>query len=201
MKIRAFIKKAKSRKGRASEDKCEKESLSAGEGNSNIRNSGKTDSESDTTSLSDIRAKATCSNNGESFLGDINNTAHDACILTSTDNTNANAGLCPYRHGTVYAGPYPGYVHANPKRGICPNGCKAKLNSEITSDETLTQTVLREAFEYLELYYHERSEDLRGTKGFLPKEERLAKVRESIMETGTYVHTFDELGKLNVFLI
>ncbi len=108
-------------------------------------------------------------------------------------------GKCPFKHGTVYAGPYPGYVHGNPKRGICPNGCRA--SSVITEDESTAETMMREAMEYLELYYHERNEDMSGTKGFLPKKERMAQVRDAIHETGTYVHTFDELGKIAFFML
>jgi len=55
------------------------------------------------------------------------------------------SGKCPYRHGTVYAGPYPGYPHGNPKRGICPNGCRATLNADITRNESPKNTLLREA--------------------------------------------------------
>ena len=55
------------------------------------------------------------------------------------------SGKCPYRHGTVYAGPYPGYPHGNPKRGICPNGCRATLNADITLNESPKDTLLREA--------------------------------------------------------
>eukprot|EP00984_Skeletonema_dohrnii_P005886 scaffold2082_cov110-Skeletonema_dohrnii-CCMP3373.AAC.1 len=104
-------------------------------------------------------------------------------------------GQCPFKHGTVYSGPYPGYAHGNPKRGICPNGCRAEMtgDSDMTDDESTAETMMREAMEYLELYYHERSEDMSGTKGFLPKEERMAQVREAIHETATYAHTFDEL--------
>ncbi len=108
-------------------------------------------------------------------------------------------GKCPFKHGTIYAGPYPGYVHGNPKRGICPNGCRA--SSVVTEDESMAETMMREAMEYLELYYHERNEDMSGTKGFLPKKERTAQVREAIHETGTYVHTFDELGKISFFML
>jgi|SaaInl74LU_5_DNA_1037368.scaffolds.fasta_scaffold01942_5 hypothetical protein len=107
-------------------------------------------------------------------------------------------GQCPFKHGTVYSGPYPGYAHGNPKRGICPNGCKAEMNDDldINDDESTAETMMREAMEYLELYYHERSEDMSGTKGFLPKKERMAQVRKAIHETATYAHTFDELGKI-----
>ena len=55
------------------------------------------------------------------------------------------SGKCPFRHGTVYAGPYPGYPHGNPKRGICPNGCRATLNADITRNESPKDTLLREA--------------------------------------------------------
>ncbi|KAL7439883.1 hypothetical protein ACHAXM_006921 [Skeletonema potamos] len=105
----------------------------------------------------------------------------------------SSTGRCPFKHGTVYTRPYPGYVHGNSKRGICPNGCKAEMNSDITEDESIAETMLREAMEYLELYYHERNDDMTGTNGFLSKKERMAQVRKSIEETGTYVHTFDEL--------
>ena len=108
-------------------------------------------------------------------------------------------GKCPFKHGTIYAGPYPGYVHGNPKRGICPNGCRA--SSVVTEDESMAETMMREAMEYLELYYHERNEDMSGIRGFLPKKERMAQVREAIHETGTYVHTFDELGKISFFIL
>lgn len=110
-------------------------------------------------------------------------------------------GKCPFKHGTVYSGPYPGYVHGNPKRGICPNGCKAETNSVITEGESTAEAMMREAMEYLELYYHERNEDMSGTEGFLPKKERMVQVRRAIYETGTYVHTFDELGKISFYMM
>ena len=47
--------------------------------------------------------------------------------------------------------------------------------------------------EYIELYYHEREDDMRGKTGFLPKEKRMDMVKQYIAETGTYEHTFDEL--------
>ena len=128
----------------------------------------------------------------------------------------APSGKCPFRHGmyycylcvgfctsehtltiflsgTVYAGPYPGYVHGNPNRGICPRGCRALPNADITSNETPKQTLLREAFEYMELYYHERTDDMKGMPNFLPMEKRMEQIKQSIDDTGTYEHTFDEL--------
>eukprot|EP00984_Skeletonema_dohrnii_P025776 scaffold14965_cov155-Skeletonema_dohrnii-CCMP3373.AAC.1 len=115
--------------------------------------------------------------------------------LLKLNDITTTTGQCPFKHGTVYSGPYPGYAHGNPKRGICPNGCRAEMNgdSDMTDDESTAETIMREAMEYLELYYHERSEDMSGTKGFLPKEERMAQVRKAIHETATYAHTFDEL--------
>lgn len=102
-------------------------------------------------------------------------------------------GKCPFRHGTVYAGPYPGYVHGNPKRGICPMGCRPKMTDEITSNETSTQTLLREAKEFIDLYYHERKEDMKDIDGFLGKKERMEMIKKSIEIMGTYEHTADEL--------
>ena len=32
-----------------------------------------------------------------------------------TTSAPAPSGQCPYRHGTVYTDPYPGYIHGNPK--------------------------------------------------------------------------------------
>eukprot|EP00984_Skeletonema_dohrnii_P034576 scaffold33595_cov95-Skeletonema_dohrnii-CCMP3373.AAC.1 len=117
-------------------------------------------------------------------------TISSASLSHGTGNT---TGKCPFKHGTVYSGPYPGYAHGNPERGICPNGCKAVMNSDITDNESTAETMMREAMEYLELYYYERSEEMSGTNEFLPKKERMAQVREAIHETGSYVHTFDEL--------
>ena len=93
----------------------------------------------------------------------------------------------------VYADPYPGYCHGNPNRGICPSGCRPKLNVDITGQETQKETLTREAMEYLDLYYHERSSAMKDTDGFMSKEERMTMVQHSIDQTGTYEHTFDEL--------
>lgn len=54
-------------------------------------------------------------------------------------------GKCPFLHGSVYADPYPGYVHGrNP--AICPSGCTPSLN--VSDGETVTETLLREALEF-----------------------------------------------------
>lgn len=49
------------------------------------------------------------------------------------------------------------------------------------------------SIEYIELYYHERGDDMHGKTGFITKEKRMDMVKQSIEETGTYEHTFDEL--------
>ena len=93
----------------------------------------------------------------------------------------------------MYAGPYPGYVHGNPIQGICPSGCRPELNSDITQSESPKETLLREATEYIELYYHERQDEMKGSEDLVSKEQRMCVIRESIENTGTYEHTFDEL--------
>ena len=45
----------------------------------------------------------------------------------------------------LLARPYPGYSHGNPKRGVCPHGCRPTLNADITLNETPKDTLLREA--------------------------------------------------------
>ena len=91
------------------------------------------------------------------------------------------------------ARPYPGYAHGNPKRGVCPKGCRPEMDCDITDHEDPEQTLLREAIEYMELYYLEREEEMKGVDGFQTKEDRIRDVCESIKSTGTYEHTFDEL--------
>lgn len=100
---------------------------------------------------------------------------------------------CPFGHGTVYSSPYPGYVHGNKTRGICPNGCRPIADSELLEKEGPQQTVMREALEFLEMYYKERQVEMAKTEGFLTKSERINQVKTSIESTGTYTHTFDEL--------
>ena len=67
------------------------------------------------------------------------------------------------------------------------------MNTNVAAMEDPSDTLLREATEFIELYYHERQDEMKGTDGFLSKEERMGVVKRSIEETGTYVHTFDEL--------
>ena len=114
-------------------------------------------------------------------------------LSTSFTGNLTTSGQCPYRHGTVYSNPYPGYVHGNPKRGICPNGCRPEMNAYVTDSENQLETLTREAMEYIQLYYHERQDEMKGTDGFLSKKERMNEIKQSIEATGTYEHTFDEL--------
>ena len=86
-----------------------------------------------------------------------------------------------------------GYKHGNPKRGICPNGCRPELNTHVMYDESPKETLLREAIEFIQLYYHERQDEMKSVPGFLTLEERLGAIKRSIVATGTYEHTYDEL--------
>jgi hypothetical protein len=114
--------------------------------------------------------------------------------MTSHLSSRSVSEKCPFRHGTVYADPYPGYVHGNPRRGICPNGCRPAMTIDLTDlEKSPREVLLREAVEFIQLYYHERNDEMQGTDGFLPHEERISAIKESIYTTGTYVHTFDEL--------
>jgi len=61
------------------------------------------------------------------------------------------------------------------------------------SDESPNETMLREAIEFIQLYYHERGNEMKGKEGFISKEKRLDEIKRSIVTTGTYEHTFDEL--------
>lgn len=84
-------------------------------------------------------------------------------------------------------------VIGNPKRGICPNGCRPELNSDVTEFESPQDTLLREATEFIELYYHERQDEVKGNPECIPKADRLVQVKKCIQKSGTYEHTFDEL--------
>ena len=121
-----------------------------------------------------------------SMYGDNNS----GCPFSTSARSATSSGQCPYKHGTVYTNPYPGYSHGNPKRGICPNGCRP---ANTQSDESPKETLLREAIEFIQLYYHERQDEMKSVPGFLTLEERLSAIKRSIVVTGTYEHTFDEL--------
>jgi len=67
------------------------------------------------------------------------------------------------------------------------------MNTDVMGLEDPEETLLREALEYVQLYYHERQDEMKGDAGFASKEERILQIKKSIEETGTYEHTFDEL--------
>ncbi|KAG2495439.1 hypothetical protein HYH03_006385 [Edaphochlamys debaryana] len=72
---------------------------------------------------------------------------------------------------------------------MCPNGCRPDpaLDKYGRTDETPTETLIREALEYQELYHRERGSSA---------EAKAARVKELLAEiaaTGSYTHTFDEL--------
>mmetsp|Transcript_15657 Transcript_15657/g.21485 ORF Transcript_15657/g.21485 Transcript_15657/m.21485 type:complete len:1231 (-) Transcript_15657:403-4095(-) len=91
---------------------------------------------------------------------------------------------CPFSHGTVYAGPYPGYVHGrNP--AIDSSGCIPSLDPY--PHETIEAALLREAFEYQLLYHKENSSPPCAA------EARFREIESSIRSTGTYDLTLEEL--------
>lgn len=67
------------------------------------------------------------------------------------------------------------------------------MNTQVMSDESPNETMLREAIEFVQLYYHERGDEMKGKEEFISKEKRLDEIKRSIVTTGTYELTFDEL--------
>jgi nitric oxide synthase oxygenase domain/subunit len=96
----------------------------------------------------------------------------------------AQSGACPYLHGTVDTNPYPGYIHGKHPE-ICPNACVPVVDARV--GETPTDTLLREAREYCDLYHAEHK------LGVAAATQRWTAIEESILATGTYDLTFDEL--------
>eukprot|EP00775_Hariotina_reticulata_P010070 gene10070-10225_t len=95
---------------------------------------------------------------------------------------------CPFNHGSVGTGPFPGYVHgAHP--AICSNGCMPDpcLGKHGRTDETPSQTLIREALEFQDMYHSDQGSDEEV------KAARVAQVLAEIETTGTYTHTADEL--------
>lgn len=74
-----------------------------------------------------------------------------------------------------------------------PSGCRPKVGGDVTDSETHKETLIREAMEFIEIYYNDRQDEMKYSNGFLSKEERMVKIKKSIEETGSYEHTFDEL--------
>ncbi|KXZ51519.1 hypothetical protein GPECTOR_12g482 [Gonium pectorale] len=105
----------------------------------------------------------------------------------------ASVSRCPFGHGSVGAGPFPGYVHGKDSK-ICPAGCtpdpalgKYGKASRCVTDEAPLETLVREAIEFQGLYHREKgsSEEV--------KQARISAILDEIRATGTYTHTFDEL--------
>lgn len=95
-----------------------------------------------------------------------------------------SASRCPFMHGTVYAAPYPGYVHGqNPK--ICPSGCLPKISP--VEGETKYEKLLREAYEYCCIYHKENN------LGDMARDDRWKAIQDEISSTDTYDLTYDEL--------
>ena len=57
----------------------------------------------------------------------------------------SNGAGCPLKHGTVWANPYPGYVHGR-RPAMCKHGCQPSMKPH--GDETPLARLLREAKEF-----------------------------------------------------
>jgi len=88
----------------------------------------------------------------------------------------------------VGVGPYPGYVHGSHPQ-ICPKGCvpDALVLKSGRSGESVRETLLREAQDYLILFHKENG------LGDDACTARISAVIASIEATGTYEHTLAEL--------
>ena len=93
-----------------------------------------------------------------------------------------NQSRCPFAHGTVYAAPYPGYIHGKNPAIDC-SGCIPELDPH--PHETPKSTLLREAFEYQVLFHRENS----SPPGIM--EARFKEIESSIHSVGTYELTLD----------
>eukprot|EP01031_Cornospumella_fuschlensis_P036792 gene36792-44632_t len=60
-------------------------------------------------------------------------------------NSSQRPGVCPFKHGTIYADPYPGYVQGKHPQ-VCKSGCQPTTNP--FPNETPAQMFKREAKEY-----------------------------------------------------
>ncbi|CAJ1419388.1 unnamed protein product [Effrenium voratum] len=96
----------------------------------------------------------------------------------------SNGAGCPLKHGTVWANPYPGYVHGR-RPAMCKHGCQPSMKPH--GDETPLARLLREAKEFQELFHREQG----SPAGQL--ELRMAEIEAEVASTGTYTHTSQEL--------
>ena len=95
-----------------------------------------------------------------------------------------NNTCCPLLHGSVSAGPFPGYVQGRLPQ-ICKHACVPSL--AVGAGESAEETLLREAQEYHALYSSDRATSAADAAV------RWADIERAIAENGTYSHTFDEL--------
>ncbi|GMH45883.1 hypothetical protein BSKO_13846 [Bryopsis sp. KO-2023] len=100
---------------------------------------------------------------------------------------NSTAGevpRCPLFHGSVGTAPFPGYTHGRHPE-ICRYGCRPE--QEVEGSETTTDKLMREAFEFQDLF-HAEFKSSKSTKA-----ERRLEIERQVRLTGTYTHTFEEL--------
>eukprot|EP01035_Chromulina_nebulosa_P027793 gene27793-36595_t len=134
---------------------------------------------------------------GSIYMQDWHLTAEETAKITDAlyhrnreDNNNTSSSAdssmsrCPFAHGTVYAAPYPGYIHGKNPAIDC-SGCIPELDPH--PHETPKSTLLREAFEYQVLFHRENS----SPPGIM--EARFKEIESSIHSVGTYELTLDDL--------
>jgi len=61
------------------------------------------------------RPSSDCSTRRPSLCSSVGSMRSLQAYSQHTTTAPAPSGQCPYRHGTVYTDPYPGYIHGNPK--------------------------------------------------------------------------------------
>jgi len=61
------------------------------------------------------RPSSDCSTRRPSLCSSMGSMRSLQAYSQHTTTAPAPSGQCPYRHGTVYTDPYPGYIHGNPK--------------------------------------------------------------------------------------
>ena len=61
------------------------------------------------------RPSSDCSTRRPSLCSSMGSMRSLQAYSQHTTSASAPSGQCPYRHGTVYTDPYPGYIHGNPK--------------------------------------------------------------------------------------
>ena len=73
------------------------------------------DSQFRTSLGSSRRPSSDCSTRRPSLCSSMGSMRSLQAYSQHTTSAPAPSGQCPYRHGTVYTDPYPGYIHGNPK--------------------------------------------------------------------------------------